>query len=57
MADVTVIAKTRAKPGRESEWERALRAVVGPTHQEAGCRFYALHQTLFKVSDTFSVVA
>ena len=46
MADVTVIAKARATPGRDAEVERALRTVVGPTHREAGCRLYALHRGL-----------
>ncbi len=46
MAEVTVVAKARAKLGREADVERALKAVIGPTHREAGCRFYALHRGL-----------
>ena len=46
MTEVTVIAKARAKPGREAELERILRVVIGPTHQETGCRLYALHRGL-----------
>ena len=44
MAGISVVAKTHAKPGREADVEQALRAVVGPTHQAAGCLFYALHR-------------
>ena len=37
MAGLTVMARAKAKPGREAELEQAMRAVVVPTHQEAGC--------------------
>lgn len=46
MAEMTVTARAKAKPGREGDLERALRAVVGPTHQEAGCLHYSVHRGL-----------
>ena len=46
MAEATVIAPAEAKPGREADLERALRAVTDPTHQEIGCRLCALHRGL-----------
>ena len=45
MAELTVIARVKAKPGKEAELEQALRAVVGPTHAEPGCLRYALHRS------------
>lgn len=44
MSDVVVVARSRAKPGREGELEAALRACVTPTHAEAGCLRYALQR-------------
>lgn len=44
MPEITVVALSRAKPGKEKEWEAALRAVVAPTHQEQGCLKYTLHR-------------
>ena len=46
MSELTVIAKVRAKPGRERELEREFRAIVGPTHAESGCLRYTLHRSL-----------
>jgi quinol monooxygenase YgiN len=46
MAELTVIARVKAKPGKESELEQALRGAVAPTHAEAGCLRYALHRSL-----------
>ena len=46
MSEVTVVAKIRAKLGREGELERALRAIVAPTHAESGCLRYTLHRAL-----------
>jgi quinol monooxygenase YgiN len=40
---LTVIAKVRAKPGRERDVERELRALVAPTRAEKGCINYDLH--------------
>jgi quinol monooxygenase YgiN len=55
MSAITVIARARAKPGSENELENALRAVVGPTHGEAGCLLYAVHRDL-QDQATFVVV-
>lgn len=46
MAGLTVIARAKAKPGRENELEQAMQAVVLPTHQEAGCLRYTVHRSL-----------
>jgi quinol monooxygenase YgiN len=43
MSAITVIARSQAKAGKEKELLAALRAVVGPTHQEAGCLKYIVH--------------
>ena len=40
MTGLTVIARAKAKAGREKELEQAMRAVVTPTHQESGCLRY-----------------
>ena len=46
MPELTVIAKAKAKPGREADLERELRAIVAPTHAESGCLRYTLHRSL-----------
>jgi quinol monooxygenase YgiN len=46
MSAITVVARSKAKPGKEKEWESALRAVVAPTHREAGCLKYTLHRAV-----------
>jgi quinol monooxygenase YgiN len=46
MGELTVIAKAKAKPGREADLERAMRAVVDPSHEEQGCVRYTLHRSL-----------
>jgi quinol monooxygenase YgiN len=46
MAGLTVIARAKAKAGREKELEQAMRAVVTPTHLESGCLRYTLHRSL-----------
>lgn len=40
---VTVVARCRAKPGREREVREEILALVGPTRAEAGCLNYDLH--------------
>jgi len=35
--DVIVLAKARAKPGKEGELEAALRECAGPTREQPGC--------------------
>lgn len=44
MTSVVVISRMRARPDRQAEAERALRALIAPTHSEAGVLRYALHQ-------------
>jgi quinol monooxygenase YgiN len=46
MPELTVVARVKAKPGREADLEREFRAVVGPTHSESGCLRYTLHRSL-----------
>ena len=46
MPELTVVAKVRAKSGREADLERELRAIVAPTHAESGCLRYTLHRSL-----------
>jgi quinol monooxygenase YgiN len=55
MAELTVIARVKAKPGKEGELEQALRAAVAPTHEEPGCLRYALHHST-EDSATFLLV-
>ena len=43
--ELTVVARVRAKPGKEGETKCALLALVGPTRAEAGCINYDLHQS------------
>lgn len=43
---LTIIARFRAKPGRESRAREALCALLAPTRSEAGCINYDLHQSL-----------
>ncbi|MGH9816666.1 MAG: putative quinol monooxygenase [Candidatus Acidiferrales bacterium] len=42
---LTVVARIRAKPGKEEEVKQALLGLVGPTRGEAGCLNYDLHQS------------
>ncbi len=42
--ELTVIARAKAKSGREADVENALRAAVGPTHQEPGCLRYTINR-------------
>ena len=46
MADkkVTVLARFKAKAGREEQLKQAILACVAPTRAEAGCINYDLHQ-------------
>jgi quinol monooxygenase YgiN len=45
MSGMTVIAKAKAKPGREEELERELRESIAPSHAEPGCLRFALHRS------------
>lgn len=42
---LTIIATLKARLGREEELGRELRALVEPTHAEAGCIAYEMHQS------------
>jgi quinol monooxygenase YgiN len=46
MPVITVVARSKAKAGKESELESAVRAAVAPTHAEEGCLKYALHRAV-----------
>lgn len=57
--EICVIARAKAKPGKENELEAALRAVVGPTRKEAGCKVYVLQKEVdnnasFQVNETWA---
>src|SRR4051812_33181948 len=43
---VTVLARVRARAGREEELRRLLMALVAPSRAEAGCLNYDLHQSI-----------
>lgn len=56
---ICVIARAKAKPGKEKELEAALQAVVGPTRKEAGCKVYVLQQgwddkAFYQVNETWA---
>ena len=55
MKQVTVVAKAKAKPGKEKDLEAALKAVVPPTHAEPGCLRYIVHRGVEDKS-LFSVI-
>ncbi len=44
--NITVIARVRAKPGKEKELREALLALVEPTRAEASCGNYDLHESI-----------
>ncbi len=46
MADkqITLIVKIKSKPGLEDKVKTELTAMLAPTHAEAGCINYVLHQ-------------
>lgn len=46
MPEWTVVVRAKAKPGKETELEKAWRAIVGPTHKETGCLKYILHRAV-----------
>lgn len=45
-APLTVVARAKAKVGREAELERELRALVNATHREPGCLHYTIHRAI-----------
>ncbi|MDC4225887.1 MAG: putative quinol monooxygenase [Candidatus Manganitrophus sp.] len=46
MPELTVVVSAKAKPGKEAELEKAWRAIIAPTHHEAGCLKYVLHRAV-----------
>ncbi len=42
---VTIIAKLHSKPGMETRVREVFSALRDPTHQEAGCIYYEMHQS------------
>ena len=45
MNDVTILARFRAKPGREARLLQELKRLPEPTRAEEGCITYDLHQS------------
>jgi quinol monooxygenase YgiN len=43
---LVVGARVQAQAGKENDLREALRALIGPTRQEAGCVQYDLHEDL-----------
>jgi quinol monooxygenase YgiN len=41
---LTVVARVKARPGKEEEVKKELLALIGSTRSEAGCINYDLHQ-------------
>jgi quinol monooxygenase YgiN len=46
VSELTVIATAKAKPGKEKELERILRASLAPTHEEPGNLHFSLHRAI-----------
>jgi quinol monooxygenase YgiN len=44
--EINVVAIAEAKPGHEAEVAAAIRACVGPTRRERGCRLYSPNKDL-----------
>ena len=42
--NLIVIAYLTAKPGKEAEARKNIRALIAPTHAEKGCIVYDLHE-------------
>lgn len=42
---LTVIARAKAKPGKETEVEKLLLSLVEPSRKDAGCVNYDLHRS------------
>lgn len=45
MAEVTVIARSVARQGREDQLRELLRGMLAPTRAETGCRLYELYES------------
>ena len=46
MSELTIIARVKAKPGKEKELEQAWSRVAGLSRKEPGCLGYVLHRSL-----------
>ena len=46
MTPLTIIAKLKAKPGKEQEVYDACHALLAPTHAEEGCINYDMHRSV-----------
>ena len=46
MPQITVIARSKARPGSEAALEAAIREAVAPTHAEAGCLKYSFQRSV-----------
>lgn len=46
MSELTLVAKAKAKPGRETELERELRQCATFSREEKGCLRYLLHRSI-----------
>jgi quinol monooxygenase YgiN len=44
MSEIVVVGSFTAQPGKEAEAAEAFTTLMEPTHGEAGCILYALHQ-------------
>jgi quinol monooxygenase YgiN len=43
---LTVVARVKAKPGKEAEVRKELLSLVGPSRKDPGCINYDLHQAV-----------
>jgi len=43
---LTVVARIKAKPGKEDQVRQELLSLVGPSRKDVGCLNYDLHQAL-----------
>ena len=41
---VTVVARVKAKPGKEAEMRKELQSLLAPSRRDEGCLSYDLHQ-------------
>lgn len=46
MTPLTIIAKLKARPGKEQEVYDACHALLAPTHAEEGCINYDMHRSV-----------
>ncbi len=44
--NLTVVARLKAKPGKENDVKQRLLALIAPTRKEQGCINYDLHESL-----------